>query len=363
MDFIDQLRAIGDRVEKLRESVQTEEATKNAFVMPFINALGYNVFDPTEVVPEFTADVGIKKGEKVDYAIMKDGKPIIIIECKWVGANLAEAHASQLYRYFGTVEARISVLTNGVHYWFYSDLDEPNKMDAKPFLKLDLTDLTEHHASELKKMRKSSFDIEEMLSAANDLRYRTEIKAILAEQIKEPEEDFVKYFIAKVYPGRATVSVKAQFADLVGRAFKEFLNERLTGRLQAALSSEVDIAPKAPEEEPEEAVDPEEAEKKKRGIETTEEEHQGFLIVKAILAGTVDLSRVHHRDTKSYFGVLLDDNNRKPLCRLHFNTAQNYIGLFDAEKNETRHALNGLDDIYTHAEAIRAMVAVYDVAE
>jgi len=68
--------------------------------MPFINVLGYDVFDPTEVVPEFTADIGTKKGEKVDYAIMKDGKPIILFECKWSGADLNKEHASQLHRYF-----------------------------------------------------------------------------------------------------------------------------------------------------------------------------------------------------------------------------------------------------------------------
>ncbi len=78
MDFIDRIRDLSTRIPKQLEHIQTEEATKNALIMPFISALGYNVFDPTEVVPEFTADVGIKKGEKVDYAIHLDGKPIML---------------------------------------------------------------------------------------------------------------------------------------------------------------------------------------------------------------------------------------------------------------------------------------------
>ena len=134
MDFADQITALASRIHKQLDHIQTEEATKNALILPFINALGYNVFDPTEVVPEFTADVGIKKGEKVDYAIKLDGKVIMLFECKQVGAALSRAHASQLFRYFTVTEARVGVLTNGVTYLFFSDLEEPNKMDERPFL-------------------------------------------------------------------------------------------------------------------------------------------------------------------------------------------------------------------------------------
>ena len=79
MDFQDIIRQLVERIEKMKDNVLTEEATKNAFIMPFINALGYDVFNPTEVVPEFICDIGTKKGEKIDYAIMQDGKPVILI--------------------------------------------------------------------------------------------------------------------------------------------------------------------------------------------------------------------------------------------------------------------------------------------
>ena len=115
MDFIEQLHALSAKVQKQKDTIQTEEATKNAFILPFISALGYDVFDPCEVVPEFTADVGIKKGEKADYAIFHDGKVIVLLECKKCGTDLSSCHASQLYRYFSVTEARIAILCDGIH--------------------------------------------------------------------------------------------------------------------------------------------------------------------------------------------------------------------------------------------------------
>ncbi|MDE0017409.1 MAG: type I restriction enzyme HsdR N-terminal domain-containing protein, partial [Candidatus Poribacteria bacterium] len=132
MDFIEGLTNLSSVIAKRKDIIETEEATKNAFVMPFINLLGYNVFDPTEVVPEFTADVGTKQGEKVDYAIFKDDEVIMLIECKKYGTDLSDAHTTQLYRYFSVVHARIAVLTDGVIYRFYTDLEESNIMDSKP---------------------------------------------------------------------------------------------------------------------------------------------------------------------------------------------------------------------------------------
>ena len=133
MDFIDQLKQFSKRVDSLKGSISTEEATKTAVIMPFFAMLGYDVFNPQEFVPEFTADVGIKKGEKVDYAIIQDGEPVILIECKSISENLNK-HDSQLFRYFGTTSAKFAILTNGMEYRFYTDLDNPNKMDESPFL-------------------------------------------------------------------------------------------------------------------------------------------------------------------------------------------------------------------------------------
>jgi predicted type IV restriction endonuclease len=204
MDFIDRIRELATRIPKQLEYIQTEEATKNALVMPFIGVLGYNVFDPTEVTPELNADVGIKKGEKVDYAILKDGKPIILFECKWHKTNLDNIHPTQLYRYryFSVTECRIAVLTNGIVYRFFSDLEEPNKLDQKPFLEFNMLDVQESLVAELKKLSKDAFNLEEMISSAADLKYTREIKRILTSELNSPSDKLVHFFGTQVTTGK-----------------------------------------------------------------------------------------------------------------------------------------------------------------
>lgn len=362
MDFIDQLQALAGKINKLKDSIETEEATKNAFILPFINALGYNVFDPTEVIPEYTADLGTKKGEKVDYAIFNEEKLAMLFECKWCGNNLKEENASQLYRYFSVTEARIAVLTNGIIYRFYSDLDELNKMDEKPFLELDLLNIDPALVNELKKLSKSSFDLDDMLSTASDLKYTKEINHILSDELKSPSEDFVKFFASRVYSGRLTQSVREQFTDITKRALHQFINSQINQRLKSALASETessdDVESKALDEQP---VETTEDSKPKRKVDTTEEEMEAFYIIKSILRSVVELDRIAHRDTQNHFGVLLDDNNRKPICRFHFNAkTKKYIGLFDENKNEDKIQIDCLDDIYKYADQIRAAVSYYD---
>ena len=120
MELKTKLEQLHQRVDNLKEQIQTEEATKNAFIMPFIQILGYDIFNPIEVIPEFVCDIGTKKGEKVDYMIMKDGEPILVIECKHWREN-ADAHNSQLLRYYHVSKARFGILTNGIIYNFYTE--------------------------------------------------------------------------------------------------------------------------------------------------------------------------------------------------------------------------------------------------
>ncbi len=357
MDFIDRLHELAAQLPKLTDAISgNEEATKNALVMPFMNALGYNVFNPTEVVPEFTADVGTKKGEKVDYAVMKDGKPIILIECKSYGTDLAVAHASQLYRYFSVTEARFGVLTNGVVYNFFSDVDAPNKMDQKPFLVFDLRDISESVVAELKKFTKTSFDIDNIVSTASELKYTREIKRLISVQMTEPDDAFVRYFAAQVYPGRMVQTVREQFANIVRQALKQFVNDQINERLKSALAS-VEPAAISPEADPQAAS--EEEDRDDRKIVTSQDEIDGYFVVKSILREVVDPKRVKMRDTKSYCGILLDDNSRRPICRLHFNRSQKYLGMFDSSKNETRIPIKSVDDIYQYAEQLKAVVGPY----
>lgn len=356
MSFDEKIAALVQRLPKLQDHLQTEEATKNALVMPFIAALGYDVFNPQEVIPEFTADIGTKKGEKVDYAIMRDGDTIILVECKCAASDLSQENMSQLYRYFNTTNARIAILTNGVQYRFFSDLEEPNKMDCKPFLELDLLNLKPNALAEVKKMAKEDFDLDRMLSTASELKYTSEIRKVLAAQADNPDEEFVRFFFYRVLPGsRFTAAMKDQFSPLVAKAFNQFLSDRVSDRLRSALESEKGEAEKGSDLE-DDIIE----EARNNGIVTTEEEIEGYNIVRAIAAKNIKPARVVHRDTKSYMGILLDDTNRKIICRLWFNSKQKYLGILDGNKGETRIPIDSVVDIYQYADKILETISRYE---
>lgn len=360
MEFFEKLNSLASKIRQQGAAIKTEEATKNAFVMPFINTvLGYDVFDPTEVTPEFVCDVGTKKGEKIDYAILKDGEVQILVECKKIGEPLNVNHASQLFRYFHVTNARISILTNGQVYKFFTDLDAPNKMDEKPFLELDLLDIDEHAVPELVKLTKSAFDVDSIINSAGELKFVGQIKKEIAAQFSKPEDDFVKFFASRVYDGMITQKVREQFAELTRKAVAQFLSDQVNDRLKSAMSGAIQpsyaTAVSAPTEVPAE----QQGESVEDKVMTTLEELEGYHIVKAIVRSVVDAKRIVQRDTQSYFGILLDDNNRKPICRLHFNRLQKYIGIFDQEKNETRHPISSLDEIYDFADQLKTTINFY----
>lgn len=349
--FAEKLKALSKAAPLRLPKLETEEATKNALIMPFLGALGYDVFDPSEVVPEFTADVGTKKGEKVDYAIKRGDEVIILVEAKKASEPLSTNHSGQLYRYFSVTKARIAILTNGIYYQFFSDLEEPNKMDAKPFLELNILEPKDGLIDELSKLTKDAFDLETMLSAASDLKYMREIRRTFEEQLEVPDEEFVRFFFTKAYPnGRFTQTARLQFAELVKKTLAQVVADRVGSRLRSALAQE-DAREQAEAAEAADAVGTD-ADAGKERVVTTEEELEGFRVVRAIVRRVLDPQRVVHRDTKSYFGILVDNSNRKPLCRLHFNRSQWYLGLFDAEKNEQKHPIARVDDIYRFSDEL-----------
>jgi len=353
MDFKDQIKQLLERADKLRDNLHTEEATKNALIMPFLRTLGYDVFNPLEVMPEFTCDIGTKKGEKIDYAIFQDGQPTMLIECKHWKQDLT-LHDNQLLRYFHVSNAKFGVLTNGIIYKFYTDLETPNKMDEKPFLEVNLFDLRSNNIEELKKFHKAYFDIENILSSASELKYTSELKNIISNEFSNPSADFVKLFTKQVYDGMITPKILEQFTSLVKRSISGLINDKISDRLKTALNTEV-------VREDSNSNDSEvENESEGSRVVTTQEELDGFNIVKAILYEVVDVERVVCRDTISYFGVLFDDNNRKPVCRLYFNSSTvKYIATFDENKNETKHKIESLNDIYKLSKELKSVVEFY----
>ena len=360
MALEDAVRDIADRIPDVLERLATEEATKNALVMPFIAALGYDVFNPTEVVPEFTADVGNKSGEKVDYAILLDGQPIILLECKLASTTLDNAHLNQLIRYFSTTPARIGVLTNGIVYRFYADLDRPNMMDTKSFLEFDLTNVDGATLTELQRFTKEGFDAETTLAAASGLKYTREIRQVLGQQLREPDEDFVRFLVNRIYSGAKTQRVIERFKPTVKDAFTQFINNRANDLLRSAISQE--IRPEAStvaQTDGSHTVDATD-----KGITTTVEELEAFHVVKAILREVVPPSRVAIRDFKAHCSVLLDDNIQKRICNFHFNNpVRKSVGIRNAQRDEERIPIDSIDDLYSLADRLHLVVRNYDGAD
>ncbi|MBB4007191.1 type I restriction endonuclease [Allorhizobium taibaishanense] len=341
------LRAISERVKSHSSSMATEEAVKTAVVLPFLRALGYDVFDPSEVVPEFTADAVGKKGEKVDYAIKIDNEIRILIECKPISTLLEKKHLDQLYRYFSVTNAKFAILTNGRTFNFYTDLDAPNKLDTRPFLVFDIADFNSSIIAELKKFEKASFDVTAILATAERLKYTSGIKQVIAKLIEDPSEDFVRIVSSGVYEGRITSQVREMLTGVVRSAFREVIMDTVKNRLSSALA-ETEQVIETIDQPVEEAQD----------VITTDEEREGYMIVKAIAREVISPARVVMRDQKTYCGILIDNNNRKPLARLWFNRSVKYIGLFDGEQEE-RVIINSLDGIYEYSERLRATAKRY----
>jgi hypothetical protein len=339
MDFKDQILQFSARVEKLFPQIHTEEATKNALIMPFIQILGYDVFNPFEVNPEFIADIGIKKGEKVDYAIMNEGKAILLIECKHYLQDL-DPHNSQLFRYFHTTDAKFGLLTNGVTYRFYTDLVSPNKMDDKPFFEFKITDIKDNEITELRKFHKSYFNIENITNTASELKYLNLIKQELSREFSEPSDEFVKYFTKKAYPGTVTQKVLEQFKIITKKACTLYISDTLNERFKTAL--EVEHKKEQPLTTQAE-ITPQDTEVH---VEPTPDEIMACFIIKAILSENVDPKRVDLRASHSYCAIFLDDNNRKPLCRLYFNDKKRTIGIVNNNKNFIKYDIVDLNELY-----------------
>lgn len=353
MEFKEQIKQLGDKVVKMKDQIQTEEATKSAFIMPFIQCLGYDVFNPMEVVPEFITDYGAKNIEKVDYAILKEEKPVMIIECKNHSENL-DKHYTQIHKYFHLTNARFALLTNGVQYNFFTDLDLSNKMDEKPFFSFDITNPKEQQIKELSKFHKSGFDINTILTSASELKYTNAIKMVLSNEIAKPSPEFVKFFVSRVYEGKATEKVMTQFTELVKRTLDQTFNDIVSDRLMNAINQ----TKPAKEENQTESQSNETSESK---VLTTEDELNGFYIVKSILRTKIDSSRIFYRDSQTYFSIILDDNNRKPICRLWLNSmSKKYLGIFDAEKKETKVEIESLDDIYKYTNELLSTLDNYE---
>ena len=337
MEFVEKIEQLKERAISIKDGLLTEEATKNALVMPFLNTLGYDVFNPLEVVPEYVADSRFKKDEKVDYAIMKDNKPIILIECKKVDNDKLDVkkHAGQLFKYFTASRAKFIILTNGIIYKFFSDIEETNVLDKEPFFVFNIADFKPAQIETLSEFCKDNFDIEKAYSNAGDLKYIKQFELVIESEYRSPSDDFVRYLLDKsgIYDGVKTAKVVDKHKKTTIEAFNLFMSKVMKTSLDFSLNKQTDN-------------------KEKNQIVTTVEELEGYAIVKSILNGCIDIERVVYRDNASYFNVILDDNIRKTICRLYFNRAKKYIA-FVNEKGENKIQINSLNEIFKYSDLIK----------
>jgi hypothetical protein len=355
MDFSESVSVLADKAQKIRGNLSTEEATKNALVMPFIQALGYDVFSPLEVVPEFVADIAGKKGEKVDYAIMQDGKPIMIIECKVCGTDLNAINRDQLHRYFLTLDSSIGILTDGLRYLFFSRSDDGKNMDTLPFMEFSLANIDPTLLPELRKLCKGKFDLQNTLDTVNELKFNRQVKLALASNLESPDMDFIDYLLFKAgIKGLRQKTKEERYANYTKRAFREFIAEQVDGRLKTALA-----ATSKKEEDAQQVVAPVSVTTEP---EITENEFQAFYLVKSLLMGVVAPERIHLRNAAGVgrSNVILDDSRNKPLLRLNFQQADRlFIGIIGEDKKDNWGTIETLDDILKYTEAIRNTASMY----
>lgn len=354
MEFNEIIKQFSKRITTIKGTISTEEGTKMSLIVPLFQILGYDVFNPTEFCPEFTADVGIKKGEKVDYAILENNNPTILIECKNCSENL-DKHSSQLFRYFGTTTAKFGILTNGLIYKFYTDLEQPNKMDLVPFLEIDMENIKDSKINELKKFCKSDFDSLKIFSTAEELKYTQLIKDLYMKEFEAPSENFVKLIMTNVYDGQKNQRAIEKFTPLIKKAFQSLVNEIVNNKISSALTKEEVNDNTTEITETNEVIETEPESK----IVTTEDEIEAFYIIRGLLAGVVDVRDVSRRDTESYFGILYQDNNRKPICRLKLEGKTKQLFIPDENKVFAKYTLENLNDLYEFKGQLSEVVKRY----
>lgn len=338
MGFAEDVKALAERFSTMGNNILTEEATKMSLILPFFQLLGYDVFNPTEFCPEFTADVGIKKGEKVDYAILVNNEPVILIEAKSITKKL-DKHSSQLFRYFVTTSAKFAILTNGLNYKIFTDLEEPNKMDKEPFMEFDLLNLKDGQIEQIEKFHKKFLDVDDILNTASILKYNTLFKKYIEQQFNNPSGDFVKLFLQPFYKGAKTQAVIEKFKPILKNSLKEYINETVNSKIKFALDSTSSV----PDEE----------------RISTDLEWEALTFIKDILKDTLNTEDITHKQTGSYLAILYKNNTRKWICRINLYSSQKTLILPDENKREQKHPIEKINDIRNYATDIITVTKRY----
>lgn len=344
--MIEKLKELAEHVRSKKAEATNEESTKTAFIIPFFEILGYAVKDPSEFKPEYDASVGNKKDKRVDYSIRRNGETILIIEAKHHKENL-DNHVAQLFYYYAATPAKFALLTNGIEYRFYADLDKKHVMDLKPFFVFDILDFDEQDASVLKNFRKNSFDIFKLGNIAEEMKYANQTKRIIKAIVDMPDDDFIRYVLSSIHKGKKTQQLVDKLRPIVKKSIDLVIDEKVNNRVEKA----IEIMKKPPEPiEPETPISS--VTTIISEINTTKEELEAFFNVKYILRNIIPWDKLHYRDAKNYFSILYDNKNYKWICRLRVEKTNKYIILPDGTPSGKSYPLDGLNGIFAYADEL-----------
>ncbi|MEN6325839.1 MAG: type I restriction endonuclease [Syntrophomonas sp.] len=332
MGFKEDIQKLSVQISERKEHVTNEEMAKQALIIPFLQVLGFDVFNPLEVRPEYDSDFGKKKGEKVDYAIFKDGNPIMFIEAKSVNENL-DNHDTQLSRYFNaTPDVKVGILTNGVNYKFFTDLNTNNIMDDIPFLNVCITELSDLEIETLDKFKKDCFETHDAVALAEELIYTSNLNHKLEDIFKNPPDEFIRYLIKDFSDTRITANVIDKFRPIVKKSISQALLNMVS---QGLASQDTDVTETIPDETSAIAVTGEDAApaRRKAEIVTTNDELKAFELIKSVFSDNgKDASLLQYKDTTSYFSIYIK-NPANWLVRLYLdNTKKNITTNLSIEK-------------------------------
>lgn len=324
-DFIHKLKHHIEHVKNVGQHCTTEETTKQALILPLLEILGFNPYDPTKVLAEFAADFpGVKVTERVDYALYCNNKPVMFIEAKQYSADLTN-HAPQLSRYFNSsLGVTIGAITNGREWRFFTDLINTNVMDEKPFLTVDFTKSKPEDLTQLAEFKHDNFHAEKLRFFAEENQYIQQFKTVIKKCINEVDIDFVR-FVAQQADVQRQLNTK--FLESIQPFVKQAVQQSISDTVVKGLSSPTIITAQPIEQKPIEEkkdlpivpdfiVNPD-----NEKIITTKEELEILRIVTALLPDY----ELTGRDTESYYSIICQGKNNRWLFRYDVNRKRHTI--------------------------------------
>lgn len=315
-NFKENLRKHVEHVKTLGPHCTTEETTKQALILPFLNILDFNPFDPTKVKAEYGADFpGVKNNERVDYALFSDGHPVMFIEAKPFTEKLTN-HTGQLSRYFNaTPGVAIAAITNGKEWRFFTDLKNQNIMDDTPFLTVDITNLSDTDPEQITRFRHDNFQADKLKTFAEERVYASIFQGVIENCLRNPDADFVKFVAIR---SNLAPKLTGKFIEAMTPIVKHAVADAISRMVVSGLSAPLPPVPIPPAQTPEpEAISSEydviDATNPK--IITTFNERRVLSIVQAMLEGQVVTEEIVGKDTESYYTVLYQGKVNRWLLR------------------------------------------------